>query len=383
WWRITAQRIIVERGDTSVAPALRRLFVSSTSDITRLHALWTLDGIGRADRATVVAALGDTSSAVRAAAIRIAEPLLASDAALQTAVLQLVSDRDPAVRRQLAATVGELPVTQRDDALYDIVMHHGDDPVVADVVVSALAGRELGFLARLLAVAQPDKVSPVMLSLTRSVVASRNAVNVERIVSLATEKSRVRWQRVALLDGLRRPAGTQGGFVIRLAARPATLITAAASPDSVIRVRATSAAELLTWPGKRAAAAPVKPFTPAEKLRYAAGQKQYAATCAGCHQLRGTGLAGVAKPLVGSQWVLGDPARLIRIVQNGKEGTMLMPPVGAALTNDQVAAVLTYVRRSWGNSASAVDAATVHEVRGLITGRTKPWTEEELLKARR
>ena len=57
---------------------------------------------------------------------------------------------------------------------------------------------------------------------------------------------------------------------------------------------------------------------------------------------------------------------------------MLMPPIGAALSNDQLAAVLTYVRRSWGNSASALDAAAVEEVRGATSGRKKPWTEEEL-----
>ena len=61
---------------------------------------------------------------------------------------------------------------------------------------------------------------------------------------------------------------------------------------------------------------------------------------------------------------------------------MLMPPVGAQMSNDQIAAVLTYVRRSWGNGASAVDAALVKEIRGLTTGRNKPWTDGELQRAR-
>jgi mono/diheme cytochrome c family protein len=127
----------------------------------------------------------------------------------------------------------------------------------------------------------------------------------------------------------------------------------------------------------------VKPFTAAERQRYAAGQQQYLTTCVGCHQARGTGLAGVAKPLVGSPWVLGIPERLVRIVLHGKEGTMLMPPIGASLTNEQIASVLTYIRRSWGNSASAVDAGAVNEVRGATAGRSKPWTEPELQRVRR
>ena len=127
----------------------------------------------------------------------------------------------------------------------------------------------------------------------------------------------------------------------------------------------------------------MKPFTAVERLRYAAGQQQYLTTCAGCHQAGGTGLAGVAKPLVGSPWVLGIPERLIRIVLHGKEGTMLMPPIGASLTSEQIASVLTYIRRSWGNSASAVDAAGVDDVRGATAGRSKPWTDEELQRVRR
>ena len=51
----------------------------------------------------------------------------------------------------------------------------------------------------------------------------------------------------------------------------------------------------------------------------------------------------------------------------GKEGpTGLMPPLGAALTDDQVAAALTYIRREWGHTASAVDPSTVKEVRAPV-----------------
>jgi mono/diheme cytochrome c family protein len=156
-----------------------------------------------------------------------------------------------------------------------------------------------------------------------------------------------------------------------------------ASPDTALRTRAARVAESLSWPGKRDAAPVVRPFTAVERARYATGHQQYLATCSACHQVGGTGLAGVAKPLVGSPWVLGRPERLIRILLHGKEGTMLMPPIGAALSNDQVAAVLTYVRRSWGNSASAIDAAAVQEVRGATAGRKKPWTEEELQRISR
>ena len=91
-------------------------------------------------------------------------------------------------------------------------------------------------------------------------------------------------------------------------------------------------------------------------------------------------MAGVAKSLIGSPWVIGDPGILIRIVLHGKDGEMLMPPVGGTMTDEEVAAVLTYVRRSWGNAATAIDAGQVAEIRGATMGRRQPWTEAELAR---
>lgn len=56
-----------------------------------------------------------------------------------------------------------------------------------------------------------------------------------------------------------------------------------------------------------------------------------------------------------------------------------MPPLGGALTDDQIAAVLTYIRREWGQTASAVDVTTVTDTRALTKGRSRPWTDDELL----
>jgi mono/diheme cytochrome c family protein len=170
---------------------------------------------------------------------------------------------------------------------------------------------------------------------------------------------------------------------VTLPAVPHALVAAMASSDTALRAQATRFAAGLNWPGKEAPQPQARPLTAAEQARYAAGEQQYLGTCAGCHQARGTGLPGVAKPLVGSQWVLGAPVRLIRIVLHGKEGEMLMPPIGGSLTNDQIANVLTYVRRSWGNNASPIDPADVAEVRGATAGRNRPWTEAELARVSR
>jgi mono/diheme cytochrome c family protein len=68
-----------------------------------------------------------------------------------------------------------------------------------------------------------------------------------------------------------------------------------------------------------------------------------------------------------------------RVVLNGKEGAVgLMPPMGGALGDDQLAAVLTYVRREWGNAGAPIDADTVRTIRALTAARTRPWTDDEL-----
>jgi mono/diheme cytochrome c family protein len=109
------------------------------------------------------------------------------------------------------------------------------------------------------------------------------------------------------------------------------------------------------------------------------GQTVYTSLCIACHQEDGRGREKIAPTLVGSALTLAAPEIPIRILLNGKEGEVgLMPPLGAGLTDEQIAGALTYIRRQWGNGGSAVDPETVKQVRGLVAGRTRPWTTQEL-----
>jgi mono/diheme cytochrome c family protein len=133
------------------------------------------------------------------------------------------------------------------------------------------------------------------------------------------------------------------------------------------------------WPGKPGAAAPIAPLTFEQQQRFNAGQEVYRNICQACHQPDGRGQDRLAPSLVGSDWALARPDITARILLNGKEGTIgLMPPVGQAFSDDQIAAVLTYIRREWGQTGSPIDPATVKEVRALTAGRARPWTNEEL-----
>jgi mono/diheme cytochrome c family protein/glucose/arabinose dehydrogenase len=390
WWRMTAQRLLVERNAREVAPALRKLVAESPNELARLHALWTLDGLGEADAATTQHALADRSVAVREAALRISEPRLAAgDAATTSAVMALMNDAAPAVQRQLAATLGELPEGQRVQALTTILQRHGSDPVLADAAISGLKGHEFAVLQNLVTGPQTGTVPDEAISgLTMLLVKAGNP-DVSKVLAWTADESRAPAVRLAVLHGMeqllpRTRRGADGSVrrgrarTIRFAAEPAGLVAAAKSKNAEIHTLAERIVSAADWPG-RPDEAPAGPgLNAAEQARFAAGQKQFQATCAPCHQQDGMGLPGVAKALVGSQWVLGTPEGVVRIVLHGKEGEMLMPPVGSSLTDDQVAAVLTYVRNQWGNHASAIDPAQVQRIRAATASHGQAYTEAEL-----
>lgn len=117
------------------------------------------------------------------------------------------------------------------------------------------------------------------------------------------------------------------------------------------------------------------------------GEAIYLSRCMSCHQINGGGIAGVFPPLNGTDWVIGDKGRLIRITLDGLMGETevqgvvysgAMPPWKSFLSDDEVAAVLTYIRSAWDNSASPVTPQEVNLVRTASKDRTTPWTAEEL-----
>ena len=385
WWRDTAQRLLVERGDRSVAPALRKQAGEAADARTRLHALWTLDGLDVIDRETVERALGDTAPQVRAAAVRLSERWLGEPGhPIAGAVLERLDDPSAAVRRQLALSLGELPGDEKEDVLGRLLSQHGGDPIVVDAVISGLHGRELRVLERLLRAPSPPS-GDVVTMLSAAIVNGNRDDDVSRLLQWVAKAGRPAAERLAVVKGIEAallPSGPGAaadpgsGRRLRLRRRPAGLIATSDRDDAEIGRRVARILPLLDWPGRPKVRAEVPPLTPAEQERFAAGRHVFDTTCAACHQPDGRGRPNVANSLVGSKWVLGRAGLTARIVLNGKEGQMMMPPV--ALTDEQAAAVLTYVRRAWGNTASPVSVPLVREVRGASTGRTRPWTEDEL-----
>jgi len=137
-------------------------------------------------------------------------------------------------------------------------------------------------------------------------------------------------------------------------------------------------------PAARAATARPAPHAAAQGPD---GKVVYSTTCAACHQATGEGVEGTYPPLAGSEIVNGDEAKVVRIVLNGLTGPVevagetysgMMPPWGGVLKDPEIAAVLTYVRSTWGNKGAPITASKVAAIRAATSSRTTPWTAAEL-----
>ncbi len=102
------------------------------------------------------------------------------------------------------------------------------------------------------------------------------------------------------------------------------------------------------------------------------GVEVYRTNCAACHAQNGNGIEGMYPPLAGSEWVTGDKTKMLGVILNGLNGevqvkgktyNLVMTPYRDVLTDQQIADVATFVRSSWGNSASAISASEVAAVR--------------------
>ena len=132
--------------------------------------------------------------------------------------------------------------------------------------------------------------------------------------------------------------------------------------------------------------APPEPLPEAPSAADETGEQVYTRVCAACHQASGAGLPPTFPPLAGSDWVGQDAETPIRIVLLGLGGPIdvagtsynsVMPAQGA-LSDGQIAKVLTFVRSSFGNSAAEVSEEQVSKVRASLSGRSNAWTAAEL-----
>jgi mono/diheme cytochrome c family protein/glucose/arabinose dehydrogenase len=397
WWRDTAQRLLIESQNKKAIEPLRLVVTNGKSPLGRQHALFTLSGLGDADPATLSAALADKDARVRVAALRACEPLVTGASASEwiPKVAALAHDSDPRVRIQAALSCGMAANGKADDQLFAMLVAGATSPLDRSAVASGLAGREFHMLTRLCADPTFTSAKPgykeIFSLLTNCIITENKPGKISATLSLsATQPADGRWRTEAILDGLlaAKPKNAKAGS-IALKSPPDGWQLVTSEPK--LADRAKKIGEWIAWSGAGSTAKAIEPakLSAANQKRFDAGKIRYQTLCVACHQLTGQGLAGLAPPLAGSEWVEGPESRLARIILHGVRGEITaagvtfnieMPPLGASLDDAAIAEILTYVRNEWGNRASVVEASAIKAIRAAESKRGESWTAEELLK---
>jgi putative membrane-bound dehydrogenase-like protein len=175
FWRIQAQRLLVEHGDKSVIPALLKLAADTSVDEiglnpTAIHALWAVQGLGgfdgsNADAIAVAKAdLKHPSAGVRKAAVDVLPRTPDSLATVLSA--GLLADRDAQVRKNTLLAISEMPNSDKAGAAIYAAMHdkaNADDRWILDASAVAAANQDAGFLQAAFA-AHPGDGKPVSMA---------------------------------------------------------------------------------------------------------------------------------------------------------------------------------------------------------------------------
>lgn len=219
WWRETAQRLLVERQKPPVVLKLRALLHHPQSSLGRLHALWTLEGLGELREKDILTALSDSEEQIRRHAIILAEARFPGSRKLEGAVLRLVAAEGPLERYQLAWTIGamepiywpliaQLIARSRDDS-WTLLAALTSAVGQAGSVVQQLVQRDPSWFR------SPTEKELKFLYLAGREIGARSAEDVlkcVRWVSLPGNESAQKEIREATLGGMVLLAGIQHGL---------------------------------------------------------------------------------------------------------------------------------------------------------------------------
>lgn len=412
WWRDTAQRLIVERGGDEAVEGLRALVADPSNELAAIHAVWALEGLGKLDPAILKIAFDHPSPRTVAEAVRASESLSSSEMAGEVFSLLtgLSTTESLHLRRQLAASLG-LFGDRAVPVLAGLVQSAGKDSLVGDLAISGLSGRELALFTLL-----PDS-SPLRSPLIETLVKRNDRKELDELADLIRTPSE--FKTLARISATLRRSDEAESLLAMVADQKTSPDTRkaivegllAGAKDKKFKPMPVTDLKELDLAGKeglvkeaqrKELAALFKVgsgeeevflLTDEHRRQFKEGETHYQRICLGCHQIHGNGQQYLAPPLVGSEWVLESENRLIALVMDGVMGPIdvlgktytvpeiqpMMPGLrmNPELTDEHLAAIMTYVRNAWGNGAPPVSSDSVRRYRESVAPRA-PWTPEEL-----
>jgi mono/diheme cytochrome c family protein/glucose/arabinose dehydrogenase len=440
WTRDTSRRLLIEGSVSETTAASLRARVLAGGDRSgRLQALSVLAELTGLDDALARKLLDDTDPELVLAMLRRIETRLGAEPFLSRA-LELGRSPHARLAHQVLLSLAAAATPAADAGLRALLAQDCTSEERRTAALSGLGGRELEFLSALLAddawrapgptpdssanaeshdasgaPSAPGSSAPSADGAPRdetagddASIAAAEASGRARLLGLLAAcivregrldrragfvdllPKTTPWQRAALVRGATSalPAPTaEAPAPIHLAHEPAALAPLAALPGTAPLLAA------LSWPGHPAQGeTPPRALTADELARFTAGRALYVERCTSCHLASGQGDPGKAPTLRGSPRVLGAPEPLVALLLHGLTGpvpgfsagtasgaTAEMPALAA--TDNELAALTTYLRREWGHAAEPVTLTDVSRARAWCAARASPWTLAALAAA--
>ena len=318
WIRDYAQQTIIDGKKTGLIPRLRMIATSGGNELGRLHSLWTLEGLGALSAEEVLPLYAQESFRLQAAAFGLTPSVINHDnyRMFTTVWEKLIADNLTMTFPYIA--FGMNAVKAFDDALAQDILHR-------------LAGKQPGnpYLAAAIVSTLQDRESEFLSAAGQSI------------------------------------SDTASALIVQLKSAAENRIKESNSRNQALLSK-----------------------------KYPKGAEFYNTICQTCHGPDGNGVQGLAPPLNQSEWVTGRKDILTSIVLFGLTGPVTvanrlyqapeisadMPGIGydPGISNDQIAEMLSYIRKSWQNNADPVSVEEVEQIRKKFAGREKAFTIKEL-----
>jgi putative membrane-bound dehydrogenase-like protein len=270
--RMSALRLLVERGGKEAVPSLDKLAASAGSSFTRVAALWALSQLGAVDADLLRGAISSPDAAVKKNALRIAPTLSPSGpvqaAATKRAILNALEDSDGRVQLEAVLALGRAGIGEAEAAALVRRYPSLEDAWLQSAVVGLMSQAPLEFLNAALAAPDPGTMSGVVDQLSRRIAASQDAGLAARLVMILAGKP-------AAADGLKRRALESLSRGLKAEAAPAWDDSLKAAFDSLLKssdpgVPAAALPLVIRWDTSRSLAGDLKPLVQTLLTRLAA-----------------------------------------------------------------------------------------------------------------
>lgn len=400
--RETAQRLLVDYPRAEATAKLRKIALRSPAanervsiqyQWARFHAFNLLAILKKTDKTIVQKLVVDSFSPLANAALKEAELYAKADQVftqnIYLALVKNLPNANPDQHLQSLLSASMFPKTSRLNFMQNVMKHQAFDALYRDATMSAIQGLEHTFLDKIILEKnlgkKPEEVDILIENLVAAILKNGQTTAIEGLLT-GLYNGKYTGKKQPILTALAMQ-GLQADKTIALKAEPKLLQQLEATQREQI-------AKLFSWPGKSSS----QQTTDARRLQkpedlkaFARGRQQYLNVCSGCHGGNGQGMARLAPPLAGSEWVTGPEQKLALLVLHGIEGGIvvngkkydapeILPtmPAMSSLDDATITNILTYIRNEWGNNAGPMSRGTVSRTRHTTQGRIQPWSVEAL-----